>query len=201
MSLSKQLDNELDYKGILIKLNLAFNNVLLYYQLNQDEAFEYNEKIEIGFNMLCNVNNRANKRLSINDKANILKTINESFLNANKRPYKKDSKKVFDFSQDSDLIYSSFMQQYGIDLYNEIDKLDWRKFVWLLHGLGTETKLQKVIDIRTRPIPTRTKHNCEEIKALIEAKAIYALEMSEEERAKQFTDSLKSFAKKLIGKG
>ena len=80
MSLSRQLATEFEYQGTLIKLNIAFNNVLSYYQLNSDQDFTYEEKIDIAFNLLCEVEKKEEKRLTIANKAEILGIINTDFL-------------------------------------------------------------------------------------------------------------------------
>jgi len=62
------------------------------------------------------------------------------------------SAKVLDYTIDSNLIYSAFVQQYGIDLVtgNGIDgkPLHWHKFLALMEGIH-DTKLSDVMDIRS----------------------------------------------------
>lgn len=53
---------------------------------------------------------------------------------------------LFDFKLDSDLIFSAFMGQYGIDLL-ETD-LHWHKFLALLSGITEGTKLSEVMGYR-----------------------------------------------------
>lgn len=54
---------------------------------------------------------------------------------------------AFDFDIDADLIYSAFMEQYGIDLVDT--DMHWYKFLALMHGISEDTKLGKVIGYRT----------------------------------------------------
>lgn len=54
----------------------------------------------------------------------------------------------YDIRYDGDYIYSSFLQAYGIDLFDAQGKLHWRKFNALLSGLPEGTKLMEVIKIR-----------------------------------------------------
>ena len=58
-----------------------------------------------------------------------------------------NDKQPFDFEEDADLIYAGFMQQYGIDLQEE--NMHWWKFMILLENLGSETRLQKIMEFRT----------------------------------------------------
>lgn len=53
---------------------------------------------------------------------------------------------VIDFDIDADLIYSAFMEQYHIDLF-EVN-LHWHKFLALLKGLNDNTHLSKVMGYR-----------------------------------------------------
>ncbi len=58
-----------------------------------------------------------------------------------------NDKQPFDFEEDADLIYAGFMQQYGIDLQNS--DMHWWKFMILLENLGSDTRLNRVIEYRT----------------------------------------------------
>lgn len=54
---------------------------------------------------------------------------------------------AIDFEIDSDLIYSAFLGQYGIDLV-EVEELHWHKFLALLRGLNDSTLLHQVMQYR-----------------------------------------------------
>lgn len=54
---------------------------------------------------------------------------------------------AIDFEIDSDLIYSAFLGQYGIDLM-EVEELHWHKFLALLRGLNDSTLLHQVMQYR-----------------------------------------------------
>ena len=111
-----------------------------------------------------------------------------------------DGGKVFDFVQDARYIYSSFLMDYGVDLVEQRGKLDWRKFIALFQGLSDRTKIREVMTIRQRKIPAPTKYNADEIRALQEAKAYYALEISAEEAEEQFQRGLNNLADTLMSK-
>ena len=55
-------------------------------------------------------------------------------------------KPVYSFLYDADLIFSSFMSQYGIDLSTE--DMHWYKFKALFKGLKADSKLVEVMQIR-----------------------------------------------------
>lgn len=63
------------------------------------------------------------------------------------RQLEKSDVIAFDFDIDADLIYSAFMQQYGIDLIDT--DMHWYKFLALMQGISDQTKLGKVIGYRT----------------------------------------------------
>lgn len=54
---------------------------------------------------------------------------------------------ALDYEIDSDLIYSAFLGQYGIDLF-EVKELHWHKFLALIRGLNDSTKLHEVMAYR-----------------------------------------------------
>lgn len=119
----------------------------------------------------------------------------DSFVHVGKQ--KKGTKKVLDFSQDAQYIYSSFWQCYGLDLLGKDRRLHWWSFVALLGGLSDDTRLMQVISIRTRPLPKPTKYNQEERAQLIKLKQMYKLNLSEEERKRQFQEGLAKIATAL----
>lgn len=57
------------------------------------------------------------------------------------------SEKIMDFARDEGLIYSGFVQQYGIDLFDA--RLHWHKFLYLLNGLGEDTAFMKIVGYRS----------------------------------------------------
>ena len=177
-----------------LKLDLAFDNVLKVYELQKDDMFSFTEILDLSLSLLV-INKWRIKKLNYNDKANVLKEIMVEFINPKSKS--TDNQKVFDFNQDSNYIYSSFMLDYGIDLVDYQGKLDWRKFLALFQGLSEGTKIRQVIGIRTAEIPEANKHNKQQIMKLIEAKNYYALEFTEEEMEEQFNKSLDKLASAL----
>lgn len=57
--------------------------------------------------------------------------------------------RVLDFAHDAELIYSSFLSAYGIDLSNPEEKLHWHAFRALLYSLPPESALMRMIALRT----------------------------------------------------
>lgn len=101
-----------------------------------------------------------------------------------------NNKQPFDFETDADLIYAGFMQQYGIDLQRE--DMHWWKFMILLENLGTDTRLQKVMEYRT--IDTSSKNLSKEQRKFLKAMQRY-FELGnpsaeKDERLKKIEDAL-----------
>lgn len=64
------------------------------------------------------------------------------------RPIRSNTDVIaMDYDIDSDLIFSAFLGQYGIDLV-DIEYLHWHKFLALISGLNESTKLREVIGYR-----------------------------------------------------
>lgn len=185
------LINNFTFKEKKIELNLAYNRVLKFYKLMKDEEVSNQEKIKITLKLFVkNYDEIAN--LSLKEKSEIIKIIHDDFIEIKSKKSNND-KNILDFDKDFTFIYSSFMQDYNIDLYNEIDKLDWRKFIYLFVGLSDKTKIMQVMSIRAREIPKPTKYNSDEISQLYKLKSYYSLD--DEKDKQNGLDSLFNIAR------
>lgn len=107
-----------------------------------------------------------------------------------------DHKKLTDFVQDADLIRAAFLQNYGINLFRE--KLHWLEFITLLACLPEGSRYAEILGIRARPMPKPTKYNAEERRWLQQAKAQYAVQMTDKEREDRYQASLHRTAESLL---
>ena len=98
-------------------------------------------------------------------------------------------KRVTSFEQDADMIRAAFWQEYGINLYR--DKLHWFEFTALLYNMPDGNKYSEVIGIRGRTVPPPDKYNKHEREWLIIAQAEYALKLSDKERERSYSNSLR----------
>ena len=130
-------------------------------------------------------------------KLGVYETILHELFPKRKRTNKKPD---FSFSQDADLIYSGFLQTYGINLYDEINKMDWRIFLALLRGLPESTEFSRIIKLRKQPIPKASKYNQQYINLLIEAKMSVALKEPEEDAKRRLADAWRNVARGLISR-
>jgi hypothetical protein len=109
---------------------------------------------------------------------------------------KQSGEKMTDFVQDADLILAAFLQAYGIILYR--DRLHWLEFTGLLACMPTGSRYADILSIRARPMPKPTKYNGEERKWLAEAKAKFAVRLTDKEMADSLQMSLHSTTLSLL---
>jgi len=75
--------------------------------------------------------------------------------------------RVFDYKNDSELIYASFAQQYGIRLINEA--MHWIEFSTLFKNLSEDTAFRQVVRIRTmkaNDVPKEQRNDLAKLKEL-----------------------------------
>ena len=191
MNIAQPLNDFIVFGGKKIKLNLAFDNVLRVYDLFKEVSLLDCEKAQFALSMLV--------RGKLTD-IGALDAIFKEYIEMPRRPCSGSSIKTVDFRQDSPYIYSSFYADYGIDLLDQQGKLHWQKFIALFQGLSEHTKIREIMSIRARPYPKPNKHNAEQIQALRELKAYYALDISQDERQRNFQEGLRHLAETLTAR-
>lgn len=162
------------FQGSEFPLDLSFDNVLVVMNALQDEDVLPEDKIDIVINrFIGEIDFSFDDKLQVYDELICQfihsedKTPMEYDLAGNPLPKRKQTNPL-SFYYDADLIFSGFMQAYGIDLEEEKGRLHWWKFRALLWGLPTNTRLKEIIEIRMRPYPTGkgTEKEREELKKL-----------------------------------
>ena len=186
--ISKQLPNYFTYNGKKYKLNLAFDNIINIFDLFKTDILVGSEITQFVLEMLI-----ANP---IGVKSDAIDMIFNDYINIAKKS-NDNSMRVLDYKQDGMYIYSSFMSDYGIDLFEQQGKLHWWKFVSLLSGLSEKSKMREIMSIRSRPLPEQNKYNQKEIANLIELKQYYALDISQEEKQRNFKQGIARLAENL----
>ncbi|WP_458732411.1 Gp15 family bacteriophage protein [Bacillus subtilis] len=224
MKLTDRFEEDvIEFKGRRIKLRLFFDVVLRAFELLEDEEFTEAQK----WSLLAFVfaeNKEDVEELSLDEKVILVKAIFDNFIHepgetaqdsiqqqpqstnedeqntseGEQSTSKKDE--VFDFEQDAEYIYASFLFDYNLDLFEQQGKLHWRKFQALLKGLSEDAKFSKVIEIRTMKLPKEG----EERKRIQELKRIYALNkkpVDEEAAIKELDAKASAFFQNLRGRG
>ena len=175
-SLTSTFDDEFEYKGTVIRLNLAFDNVLRVFELLEDDTFYDWEKVDIALEILVE-NYEDIADLPINEKFEMYAYIFKEFLDIDFTKAENGIvKKVFDFKKDAGLIYASFLSAYGMDLFEQQGKLHWQKFIQLLTNLGKDTVFKEVVNIRQMKVPPPDKYNREYREYVLKMKQLYRLE-------------------------
>ena len=131
-----------DYEGLKIDTN--FRSFILFELLMQDNELKSEEKIYLAI------------KLFYEEPPQDLKKAIEGILwfyrcgeeeKVGKSGGESRKKQIYSYEYDAKLIYSAFLDQYGIDL-NEIDELHWFKFKALFEGLKSENKICEIMGYR-----------------------------------------------------
>jgi hypothetical protein len=190
-SLTDIFDDEFEYKGEILSLDLAFDNVLRLFEMFKDQTFEPWEKVVIGLEILMTKQSfKSVRSLPLSEKHTLFLFVMKEFLDVDlENPTVEQLERVHDFEKDAGAIYASFLQAYNLDLFEQHGNLHWKKFVQLFTYLPSDTSMQGIIKIRKAKIPAPTKHNIEERKELQRLKRLYSLDKldisSEEARQAQ----------------
>ena len=182
MKLTDKLKDSIEIDGIVFEIDLPFDKVLKSFELFKDDSIPDNLKVDIFVEMFVK-NYEDAFQLDTEQVMRLAKAIFQDLILYEKPKEKSgDSEKNYDLDQDAKYIYSSFMMDYGIDLFEVQGKLHWKKFNSLLSSLSEKTMFSRVVGYRTMDVPKPNKHNSKERKRIMELKRIYKLELSEEER-------------------
>lgn len=181
---------EYKWNGLIIEVNLAYDNVLTLLELLQDEDFIPHERLYIGFELF--VNDETAERFDVETRVAFMVDMMRDLLELD---IQKDTDDInvpaFDFLEDAGRIYSSFLYDYQIDLYQKQGVLSWADFLQLLENLSEETQFQKAVGYRTMKVPRRTEYNKEDVKHIEDMKKKYAFKS---DRMKKQVDEAKGRA-------
>ncbi|WP_374964624.1 Gp15 family bacteriophage protein [Lysinibacillus sp. RS5] len=185
-NLTTRRDDVIRWHGVDIDLNLAFDNVLLLFELFGDKSVSPYMKYDIAIEMLV-INHAILKQLNGERIFELIKDILREKLNIDldkkaPEPSEEDANDPFnvpiptyDFTEDAEYIYASFLMDYNMDLFEQQGKLSWYKFIALFNNLSDETPMGKALHYRTCSVPKSDKHNADEIKRIRSMKEKYML--------------------------
>lgn len=185
MRFYEKLHNEIEYGGEVYKITPTYDKIIkIFYVFNHDDSLLPGDYLGLCLDMLIDGEHPED--------AGLLSAImNEISEQTDKQAHEPV---LFDFQQDSDLIYAAFMQAYGIDLHDEIGRLRWEKFLALFKGLPDETEFRQVVKLRATPVPKLDKNNGAYVRNLVRAKQAVALK---KENQGDFYQGLKNIAQTL----
>lgn len=151
LSLTDTPLSAIKFDGETYQINLAFDNVIKYLELVEDDGENKElEALKLFF---------GDQEIPLDPDfiESSFKLINETIT---KSAYQGNSSNdwsmniapqhIYSYEQDADAIYSSFMMQYHIDLLKERGKMHWCVFRALFDGLGEDTPIQRIIELRQK---------------------------------------------------
>lgn len=163
LDLSRKLTDKLVIDDKEFPLNLSFDNVLRLFEMWRDEDVPEFVKPHFGIRILTD---ETLEDFTVEEMAEIFNEVFEEHISLSEvednhieydlagNPMKttasngKQEQAPYDIRYDGDYIYASFLQAYGIDLFDVQGKLHWKKFNALLSGLPEGTKFMEVVKIR-----------------------------------------------------
>ena len=176
--LTEEWDDSFEFKGETFHVNLAYDNVLLLFEMFNDESLANDEKIDFALDMLIDRYDKM-KFNSVEEFIALYQYLMKEFLGYDteeKEENENNVVKTHDFEKDAELIYASFYAAYHIDLIEQKGKLHWKKFITLMKHLDEKTAFKKVVEIRTMKVPKSNNHNQEQIANIRKLKQLYSLD-------------------------
>lgn len=163
LDLSRKLTDKLVIDDKEYALDLSFNNVLKLFEMWRDEDVPEFVKPHFGIRILTG---ETLEDFTVEEMSEVFNEVFEEHISLSTvednhveydlagNPMKTtvsnsgQEKAPYDIRFDGDYIYASFLQAYGIDLFDVQGELHWKKFNALLSGLPEGTKFMEVIKIR-----------------------------------------------------
>ncbi|HDR8110403.1 TPA: hypothetical protein QCZ04_003476 [Bacillus cereus] len=194
----KLTEREYDFytwNGVRLELNLAFDNILLLFDLFEDESINEYQKMDIALNMLV-VDKVDINQLDVERKSMLLLDILKDRLDIDlrllmkKKIEEKEEEKAptiptVDFVVDAERIFSSFLFDYNVDLIEQQGKMQWNKFMALFRNLSSKSPMGQALHYRTCDIPPKDKTNGDERKRIKKMKELYELPKAKSIREQQ----------------
>lgn len=182
------------WDGLMIDVDLSFDHVLMFLELLQDEDFHVHDRLIIGIELFVDekIVNKFDRRSRIDFMVSMMQDLLE--IDLNDQNHEIDIP-AFDFFEDAGRIYSSFLYDYHIDLYEKQGRMSWHDFLQLLENLSEKTQFQQAVMYRTSEVPRKTEHNKDEIKHIKAMKKKYAFTSERMKKLIQKANDLKVLAK------
>lgn len=180
MYLTDWFEDTIEYKGTSYHLDLDYHVVLTVLELVEDVDLSESQRVYTALEMLLNVDVLD---VDYYEAVELLAMVMDGYISEQKEvepeldimgnPMKTHKPKAsYDFVHDGRYIDASFMQAYGINLFEKRGELHWRRFLALFEGLPNDTTMMQVINIRQMPIPEGDPERAQSIAKL---KHIYKL--------------------------
>lgn len=202
LDISRKLSDKLVIDDKEYLLNLSFDNVLRLFEMWRDEDVPEFVKPHFGIRILTG---ETLEDFTVEEMSEVFNEVFEEHISLSTvednhveydlagNPMKTTAsnsgqeKAPYDIRFDGDYIYASFLQAYGIDLFDVQGELHWKKFNALLSGLPEGTKFMEVIKIRKwKPQKGDSAEYKEEMRRLQKDYALPNEVIEEEEYEEEF---------------
>ena len=185
-SLTAKRKDVIRWHGVDIKVNLSFDNVLLLFDLFTNDEISQHMKLDIAAEMLV-YDIEILKALEPKRRLELTMDILKEKLGmkfddpVNKEPADIMEVEIpfYDFEEDAEYIFASFLMDYGVNLIEEQGKLSWEEFIVLFKNLSDETPMKQAIKYRTCEVPKKTKDNGDEVRHIRKMKEKYMLKKAQ----------------------
>lgn len=187
LSLTQDPLNEVVFGGKTYRLDLAFDTVIQYLKLSSDDELSEEEKAVYAIELFLDEQDLPSdpKFYEL-----VFKAVNEEIISdpygnntSSSNPFGLAPVKYFDYEQDAEAIFASFMSEYHINLLEQRGKMHWREFKALFNGLSENSYMQRIISIRQRDLSEIDDSKAQQ--QLNEAKNYYMLNDSSVTEEKQ----------------
>ena len=207
LQLTDNLTTAIELDGLVLDIDLSYDNVLRFFELMESDDFSNTEKLSLSFYMLYDRNDI--------DAATMFEFVKAAHEYLKQTPYgnytdelddyegvegdysdlegEQVQTAIYDFKKDSAAIYASFKKEYGIDLIQEQGRLHWDVFKALFDNLSETAPINKIINIRSKSLQGLEG---DELNATIELQNYYSLyskDKQEEQGAEQISNVFSAF--------
>lgn len=167
-------DSTVLFRGREYRLDLSYDSVLNVQRMFREKKLDGTDMLVASLRIL-GIPEKDIRQLDWQGRSGLLEQICQEKITTRPRPRIGKQQKLFDFEDDGEYIYASFLQDYGMDLIEQQGRLPWQRFIALFQGLSDKTKIKEVMRIRGMELPVPDRNNQKEIQNLMELKAYYAL--------------------------
>lgn len=174
-SLSGKREEVVRVNGNEYGLNLSFQRVMRALEVIEEPFLSDADKVGLLFAIF--IKNPKQYDIDLIEGAAVVEAIFSTLTPKDEDSRESGTLPIFDWKEDGERIYASFLEFYNIDLLEE--NLSWSKFNALFNNLGPDTPIMQAIKYRGMKVP-KGKHLKEEREHVLRMKQFYALESNKE---------------------
>ncbi|WP_281659129.1 Gp15 family bacteriophage protein [Halobacillus sp. Cin3] len=183
VSLTHRFDGDYEWGGLKLTLDMSFDNILLVYEMLEDRYLGTIDKLLLAVELLV----LDDEELSDYGDQELIQLALDLFRDCLDRDLRGGEDKeaesdensintpVYDWNEDAELIYASFLFDYNIDLYEAQGSLHWSRFLALFKNLSDKSPFGIAVHYRTCDVPKPDSHNKEERDHILKMKRKHAL--------------------------